>query len=102
MGYLTRFTLELAGEVDYNFDYEEAIGKHSGYDSSWIFEDCVKWYEHEEEMLSFSKLHPKVIFCLSGEGEESDDQWHKYFKDGKMQTCRAKITFDPYDESKLR
>lgn len=52
-------------------------------------------------MKNLSKKFPSVLFILEGEGEENDDIWKKYFKDGKVQECAAKITFDPYDETKL-
>jgi hypothetical protein len=42
------------------------------------------------------------VFELIGEGEEAGEMWKKYFKNGKLQTCKATITFDRYDESKLR
>ncbi|MEI2465158.1 hypothetical protein [Niallia taxi] len=53
-------------------------------------------------MREISKLYPGVIFKLHGEGEESGDVWYKYFKDGKMQDCPAKLAFDEYDENKLK
>lgn len=63
--------------------------------------DACKWYEHEEDLKVFSLKHPDTLFQLEGEGEESDDIWIKYFKNGKIQKCYANITFDEYDESKL-
>lgn len=67
-----------------------------------FLEDKTKWYEHEEDMLKISNSFPTVLFKLKGEGEESGDLWIKYFKDGKVQRCMAKITFDEFDESKMR
>ncbi|MGG4105113.1 hypothetical protein AAXB25_14450 [Paenibacillus lautus] len=63
--------------------------------------DMYTWYDHEETMRYTSKRHPDLIFKLEGEGEGAGDIWIKYFKDGKMQECRAKITFDEYDEARL-
>ena len=78
---------------------ENEISKLSGY--SYLFSDSCKWYEHEKDMRTISKKYKDVLFKLSGEGEESGDIWVKYFKNGKMQSCPARIEFDPFDESKL-
>lgn len=72
-----------------------------GVDENGDSMDACKWYEHEEDVSTFSKIYPDVIFELSGEGEESGDIWKKYFKNGKIQICIAKIVFDEFDESKL-
>lgn len=66
------------------------------------YASACKWYECVEDMISFSKKFPKVLFTLSGKGEESGDLWIRYFKNGKVQTCRAKISYDEYDPSKLK
>lgn len=63
--------------------------------------DSYRWYEHENNMKEISKLYPDTLFMLEGEGEDPGDLWRKYFKNGKMQFCRAKITFDDFDESKI-
>lgn len=63
--------------------------------------DSCKWYDHEKDMRAFSERFPDVLFELNGEGEESGDIWRKYFRNGKMQKCPARITFDPFDETKL-
>ena len=60
-----------------------------------------QWHEHEEDMRKLSAAAGCYLFTLTGEGEESGDQWRKYFKGGKMQVARAHIQFDAFDESKL-
>lgn len=64
--------------------------------------DAVKWYGHDLDMLECSKKFPEVLFCLHGEGEDSNDKWDAYYLNGKMQHCQAEITYPPFDESKLR
>ena len=64
--------------------------------------DSCKWYESTNEILSFSKKYPNWLFTLTGEGEESGDMWKKYFLNGKVQEAKAKITFDEFDEKKLK
>lgn len=62
-----------------------------------------KWHEHEEEMREVSNKFTDVLFHLHGEGEDETDVWDKYFKNGKQQTCRAKlIPPPPFDETQLR
>lgn len=99
MGYYTSHTLEIIEGDDYTTDYKEEIGKESGYGNP--FGESCKWYDHEKDMRSFSKKHPKTIFKLSGEGEEAGDIWHEYYLNGKMQRTKAKIVFEKYDPSKL-
>lgn len=97
MGYYTMHELTVSDDrID---DHIEGIEKISGYGG--LFEETVKWYGHEKDMRSYSKENPSVLFELKGEGEESGDLWKAYFKDGKMQQCKAKITYDEFDEAKL-
>lgn len=63
-------------------------------------EEC-KWYEHDEVMRNFSRKYPDILFLLEGVGEESEDIWKKYYKNGKCQIANVKFVFDEYDESKL-
>lgn len=76
----------------------EELSKQVGYNP---FEDSCKWYDHDKDMMAFSKLYPDVVFALKGEGEESGDIWVTYYKNGKRQHCKAIITYDEYDASKL-
>lgn len=80
-------------------DPEQLVNEVIGYNA---FEDSIKWYEWKEDMLKISKRYPLTIFVLHGEGEESGDLWKAYFLNGKMQKADAKITYDEFDESKLK
>jgi hypothetical protein len=64
-------------------------------------EDPCSWYEHEKDLNDFSRKYPDVLFELYGEGENPGDMWKKYFRNGKMQVCKAELTFPPFDEKKL-
>lgn len=59
-------------------------------------ESC-KWYNHEVDMLSVSKVFPEYIFEVHGEGEETGDVWIKWFHDGKMQGGPAEIVLPNFD-----
>ncbi|WP_090739424.1 hypothetical protein [Paenibacillus sp. Mc5Re-14] len=103
MGYCTSYELSIVGG---HYDLLESIIDSDkemfyGLEPDGSTYDSVKWYDHEQDMKYISKLYSNHIFKLCGEGEDNSDIWVKYFKDGKMQVCRAKITFDEYDEKKL-
>lgn len=107
MGYYTQYSLsfdesETEVVVELEKYAEEDYGKWCIY-GAWVGDlDATKWYDHDKDMKELSKKFPHVLFTLEGEGEESGDIWKKYYKNGKCQRCRAKITFDEYDESKLK
>lgn len=115
MGYYTFYSMEarnIKNEEEYNsilhalkerelLSDEETSGvfdekkyypdSHSAYFEA--YEEC-KWYDHEYDMVKFSKLFPDVTFKLSGEGEERDDMWRKYFHNGECEECAVHITYD--------
>lgn len=97
MGYYTDYDAS-----ENSLEIQEAIEKISDY-SGWHDGKLndVKWYDHEEHCGEVSKMFPDQVIKLSGAGEESGDIWVKYFKNGKCQVAEAKITFEPFDESKL-
>lgn len=98
MGYYTRFELAVINGGDYETDYEEVVKEQVDYNP---FSDETKWYDFEKDMREVSKEHPNVLFELSGEGEEAGDLWKAYFKNGKMQMCKARVEYDNFDEARL-
>lgn len=81
MGYYTRY--ELITDHDHDMEkFEAAIREESGYGCN-MFEDSIKWYSCEEDMVSVSKRFPDVTFYLQGEGEETGDLWAMWFKNGE-------------------
>jgi hypothetical protein len=102
MGYSTYYKLEIHDDqgryLDIN-EVKEALIDRVDYNP---FEDSCKWYNHEEDVKWLSKKYGGTVFLLSGEGDDNEDMWRKYFLDGKMQVCKAVITYDNYSESKLK
>lgn len=101
MGYYTTHSLEHDDKRYPNggpIDHEKGITEISGYQWS-VFEDEIKWYDHEKDMREYSKKHPKVTFILYGVGEEEGDYWKEYHKNGKMVRCNGnmKVTYEPFD-----
>lgn len=106
MGYNTRFTLTIL-EGDKTVDEimkenEDFDGLDYAIDNNGESIETVKWYNHSEDMIKLSKKYPDIVFSLKGDGEEQGDSWYKYFKNGKVQECHAKITYNPYDEKELK
>jgi hypothetical protein len=46
-------------------------------------------------MKCFSKKYPKLIFVIDGNGEDFDDIWKHYFRNGEDQYIRAELVFKP-------
>lgn len=98
MGYYTDYTLDFEDINDYYF-YESQLRKIAGFNP---LETETKWSGWKKDMKELSSKYPNVLFKLYGTGEENSDMWKAYFKNGKMQICKAKITFDEYNENLLK
>ena len=99
--YFTLYDLQIEPEEEELFDIlfrQNSEAKYALDDGS----KKAKWYTHEDDLKDFSKRHQDYLFILSGDGDESGDMWIKYFKNGKMQFCPVIITFDEFDERKLK
>lgn len=102
MGYYTNFTIQF-DDPNISDAFEHAFDTVTDYEGCLDdFGMYAKWYDYEKDMIEISKQFPGVLFTVSGEGEENDDIWRSYFKDGKTQFSKAIITFEPYDEGKLK
>lgn len=99
MGYSTRYRLSILEGEDYNINYELEISELADYTN--CFEEEIKWYSYEDDMLTYSEKYPNTVFEVKGEGEESGDIWKHYFKAGKSFRSRAEIIFEEYSEDKL-
>lgn len=64
--------------------------------------DSMKWYNCVEDMKKVSLQFPGVTIKIHGDGEDSDDMWNAYFKDGKAVVYRAEIFYPYYDEDDLQ
>lgn len=106
MGYQTNYSLKSSPKIEESIliDQLEVITLYSFDEYSGDICLDAKWYDHEDHMKSLSKVYPDVLFTLHGEGEDEDDKWNKYFKNGKMQACYAEITivYEPFNEAELK
>ena len=111
MGYYTCFSLEVM-VADNSAVHPEAaaiIAKlretnenaNYAFDQDGATEMDAKWYDYTDELRVFSKLYPDALLVLYGDGENSDDFWYSYFRNGKVQYTPARIEFDEFDEAEL-
>ena len=105
MGYYTNFDLTMIPEPDEEREAEimKAIAAKidnkdpndiSAYDAEWCLSDSLKWYDHDDDMIEVSKQFPDITFILYGEGEDNDDIWKAYYRNGEMEVVTARIIFD--------
>lgn len=103
MGHHTYFSLSVTPDTN---EYEiiaevRALHEWTGMNEEGSPENSESWFSHEEDMKEFSKKYPDHLFTLWGKGDENDDDWKCYFKNGKMQMEGAVVTYGEFDESKL-
>jgi len=100
MGYYTNYSISFP---DDDKDKTEKISNALHLDTEYVpgFLGNTKWYDHEKDMIKISKQFPGTLFVLTGEGEEAGDLWRKYFLDGGVQECYAKITYEDFDKNNL-
>lgn len=104
MGYYTSFELETLPPSQEAINQLRAENSEAAYcleDDGGLCEPGT-WYSYRGDLEAFSVRWPEVVFRLHGRGEDPIDLWTLYVKNGKSQLCPAKITYDEYDESKLR
>lgn len=65
-----------------------------------VSEDSMKWYDHEENMITLSKEYPNILFVLEGIGEEFPDAWRKWFHNGEFEASYAEVVY-PRPENPL-
>jgi hypothetical protein len=113
MGYYTKFNLkitpepialerlEITREIAEIFELEDSVNLEKTHYSDFLSNE-MKWYNYYSDVLKLSIKFPNFLFTLKGEGEDKDDIWIIYYKNGKSQDAPGKITFESFDETKLK
>lgn len=113
MSYMTDFTLTAgpfppefsAGDRDRLAQELENMGV---FDCSHMEDDFCEasvyatWYESDDDMLLLSTRFPGLVFTLTGCGENHDDIWISYYRDGCSQHEIARIEYGDFDPAKLK
>lgn len=111
MGYYTNFELTVTPEPSEELhkyltvsDYNQLlsyIGAFYRYPTGEYSSSEWKWYNWEDDMLDLSIRFPDYVFRLFGDGEDRDDLWVAFFKNGLSYTVNLIVDIPPFDESKL-
>lgn len=107
MGYYTEHTLEIIeGDIELcdlleQLDEEKYSELFYSIDEAGYSLNPSKWYDSVKDMKEISLKFPTVTFMLCGSGEDLEDRWKFYFKNGKHQECFATVVFPEYDPTKL-
>lgn len=98
MGYYTDYTID----VDKVIDVDKLVGvlrDVTGY-CCWDHDlkgTQIKWYKYKKHMELISKDHfPGFLFTVNGTGENHEDVWRAYFKDGKSKLIKAELLFPEF------
>lgn len=111
MGYYTSYHADIYdNRGHYNGDLEEKIAHaiarlpYFNCDNEDIMEiddvigmEAIKWYDYIDDMKHISLQFPDVTIIISGQGEDSDDIWRTYFKNGQYAHYKAKIVFPEFN-----
>jgi len=96
MGYYTKFDLSILNDNNYLLD--EILDNNE--DLQYYLNEKCKWYERRHDMIKISLNHKDKIFRLEGKGEEDDDLWVEFYKNGEYRYFKSKIVIihKEYDE----
>ena len=72
--------------IDDEIETEDGIIHSKSADRVAVYEDEGKCYTIDEDLRELVEAFPghKFTGCIEGEGEESDDVWRLYVRDGKI------------------
>lgn len=95
MGYYTDFYLQATPVTEDQFHsidsaLQELRSMREAYfdDGTGYWENTEDtWYQSFDDMVEVSRHFPEVTFTLTGYGDQRDDQWIDYFKNGQVQCC---------------
>ena len=99
MGYYSDFeiSIELGDESLFQDDkFQKYFETITGYTFD-EFLPGIGWYVFEDHMKRISTTYPDVVFKVRWTGEESDDQGHYYFNNGKTLGGQAQLVYPTVD-----
>ena len=103
MGYYTDFYLMIKPDQEIPDELLEEYIDDGGSTIEDIYESSysANWIEWEREMIDISKKYPKLEFTLDGNGDDVDDVWRAFFKNGKNYYWCVEAHRPEFDEDLL-
>lgn len=103
MGYYTkRYINEILSDVIYKDDILEAMKSSKFYSNlDYALNDDTKSADFEKWMISASKKLKDILIVIDCKGENDNDQYRLYFKNGKMFKSIGTISYETFTEDKL-
>ena len=103
MGYYTDYYLKATPVSEEQYKSISALLKELRDVVEECFDNCVgywentqdTWYQSFDDMVLVSRQFPEVLFALTGYGDDRDDQWIEYFKNGRVQHCSVYSLEEP-------
>lgn len=104
MGYYTYYTVLIEEDPEFQQDefWKDIVELDvacEDIEPGFAFE--AKWYDHEEDLQRISKKYPKMLIIVYGEGEESEDFWKLFIRNGKSHRVRGEVVYPEFDTSTL-
>lgn len=85
------------GELKFMFPVVEDILHANGSTAG-----LVTWTNYDDCIKEISVRHSKVIFMITGHGQEYTDIWAKYYLNGKSYSLPGRLQFDHFNEELLK
>jgi len=110
MGYYTTYRLTVLNEnnekVDVSevdaFKEKELCGGYCLSVENLVDDpDSMQWYDHDGDMIAYSKKYPNFTFVLDGDGEKPGDNWRSFYRNGYIYEWKLKFERPDFDASQL-
>ena len=59
------------------------------------------WYKYRENMVQASLKWPGALFLLEGQGEDRDDNWKEYCRNGKVLRLEPTVSWPDFDPEQM-
>ena len=100
MGYYTDYVVTLRGPIEQlaklrALAEDEDDGAFLDFYELGEWSGNAKWYDWEENLTEWSRECPDVLIHVKGEGEENEDVWVAWVKNGRVERQEPTLIWPP-------